>query len=159
MVLLATIRGIPQIYYGSELGMAGKKSKGDGDIRQDFPGGWPGDKQNAFVAEERTKKQKQYFDFTAKLLQWRKNKAVIHKGKTLHFIPQEDVYVYFRILNEERVMVVLNNNSEAKTIDLNRFKEGIQSFLIGIDVLSGKQFDLSSKLSIGGEQSLVLELN
>ena len=72
MTILATMRGIPQLYYGSEIGMAGDKGKGDADIRQDFPGGWASDKNNAFTASGRTAEQAKYFDFTAKVFNWRK---------------------------------------------------------------------------------------
>src|SRR5690606_12132215 len=96
--LLMTLRGIPQIYYGDEIGMMGDKGKGDGDIRRDFPGGWASDPQNAFLASDRTDHQKGYFDFSKKLLNWRKGKNAIHSGKTLHFAPRENVYVYFRYL-------------------------------------------------------------
>ena len=94
MSVLMTLRGIPQIYYGSEIGMIGKKENGDGDIRRDFPGGWLSDNKNAFLKEDRTPKQNNYFDFTKRLINWRKSNPAIHHGKTLHFTPQNDVYVY-----------------------------------------------------------------
>jgi glycosidase len=96
MTLIATIRGIPQLYYGSEIGMAGSKSVGDGDIRRDFPGGWNGDENNAFPKSGRNVSQEQFFDFTSKLFNWRKTKSVIHSGKMKHYIPENNVYVYFR---------------------------------------------------------------
>ncbi|MFY7957252.1 MAG: glycoside hydrolase family 13 protein, partial [Flavobacterium macrobrachii] len=142
MTLLATVRGIPQIYYGSEIGMAGNKDKGDADIRQDFPGGWNGDKNNAFTASGRTDVQKQYFDFTSKLLNWRKNKSVIHSGKTTHYIPENNVYVYFRYDEKETVMVIINNNPEKQTIKTNRFLENIKNYALGKDVLGNASFDL-----------------
>src|SRR5690606_21222154 len=83
LALIMTRRGIPQIYYGDEIGMLGDKAKGDGDIRRDFPGGWSGDSQNAFISSDRTELQSAYFDFTKKLLNWRKGKKVVHQGKTL----------------------------------------------------------------------------
>lgn len=158
MSLIMTVRGIPQIYYGSEIGMQGEKSKGDGDIRRDFPGGWPGDKQNAFTAEGRNELQQKYFNFSKKLMNWRKHKKVIHQGKTLHYIPENNVYVYFRIADNERVMVVLNNSPKAQTIDLNRFKEGIDSFTQGKDVLSDRNFELTDSLKIEGKTPLIIEL-
>lgn len=158
MTLLATIRGIPQIYYGSEIGMAGNKDKGDADIRQDFPGGWNGDKNNAFTASGRTEVQKQYFDFTAKLLNWRKSKSVIHSGKTTHYIPENNVYVYFRYNEKETVMVIINNNPEKQTIKTNRFLENIKNYKSGKDVLGNASFDLKNDISIEGKSALVLEL-
>lgn len=159
MGLIMTVRGIPQIYYGSEIGMAGDKSKGDGDIRRDFPGGWKADKQNAFTEVGRTVKQKEYFDFTKKLMNWRKGKEVIHSGKTLHYIPQSNVYVFFRYNAKESVMVVLNNNPKPQKIDLSRFSEGIKEFTSGKDILSGKVIDLDNELEIGGKTPMILELN
>lgn len=158
MTLLATVRGIPQIYYGSEIGMAGNKDKGDADIRQDFPGGWNGDKNNAFTASGRTDVQKQYFDFTAKLLNWRKNKPVIHSGKTTHYIPENNVYVYFRFNEKETVMVIINNNPEKQTIKTNRFLENIKNYTSGKDVLGNASFDLKNEISIEGKSALILEL-
>ncbi|PZO31559.1 MAG: alpha-amlyase [Flavobacteriaceae bacterium] len=158
MTLLATVRGIPQIYYGSEIGMAGNKDKGDADIRQDFPGGWNGDKNNAFTASGRTDVQKQYFDFTSKLLNWRKNKSVIHSGKTTHYIPENNVYVYFRYDEKETVMVIINNNPEKQTIKTNRFLENIKNYTSGKDILGNASFDLKNDISIEGKSALVLEL-
>lgn len=158
MTLLATVRGIPQIYYGSEIGMAGNKDKGDADIRQDFPGGWNGDKNNAFTASGRTDVQKKYFDFTSKLLNWRKNKSVIHSGKTTHYIPENNVYVYFRYDEKETVMVIINNNPEKQTIKTNRFLENIKNYTSGKDILGNASFDLKNDISIEGKSALVLEL-
>jgi glycosidase len=158
MTLLATVRGIPQIYYGSEIGMAGNKDKGDADIRQDFPGGWNGDKNNAFTASGRTDVQKKYFDFTAKLLNWRKNKLVIHSGKTTHYIPENNVYIYFRYDEKETVMVIINNNPEKQTIKTNRFLENIKNYTSGKDILGNASFDLKNDISIEGKSALVLEL-
>ncbi len=158
MTLLATVRGIPQLYYGSEIGMAGDKGKGDADIRRDFPGGWEGDQNNAFTKSGRTEEQNKFFDVTSKLFQWRKNKSVVHFGKMTHYIPEQNVYVYFRYDEKETVMVVMNNSAEAKTIKTSRFKENIKNFKSGKDVLSGKTVDLSSEISLEGKSVLVLEL-
>lgn len=157
--LLFTIRGIPQIYYGDEIGMTGDKEKGDADIRQDFPGGWQGDPQNAFIESGRTETQKQYFDFTKKLLNWRKNKTVIHTGKTTHYVPENNVYVYFRHNDEESVMVIINNSDKPQTIDSERFAENIKPYTKGKDIISEKEIELNGTLKIQGKTSLVLELN
>ncbi|GLB51454.1 alpha-amylase [Neptunitalea chrysea] len=159
MTLIGTVRGIPQLYYGSEIGMAGDKSKGDGDIRRDFPGGWNGDTNNAFTASGRTATQKEYFDFTSKLFTWRKNAEVIHTGKTTQYIPQDNVYVYFRYNEKATVMVVLNNSKEERTFDLNRFAESIKTATKGTDVISGKTIDVTAKaMTIAAKSSYVLEL-
>ena len=159
MVLLATSRGIPQLYYGSEIGMAGDKNKGDGDIRRDFPGGWSQDPINAFNEKERTKKQSGYFNFTSKLFQWRKTKEVIHSGKTMQFLPENNVYVYFRYTEKESVMVILNNNPEAVSLDLARFNEQLKGYTKAKEVLTDKVIDLEDTLPLKGKTAMVLELN
>ena len=158
LTLIATIRGIPQLYYGSEIGMAGNKDKGDADIRKDFPGGWNGDTNNAFTKAGRTEEQQKYFDFTSKVLNWRKSKDVIHFGKMKHYVPVNNVYVYFRYNQSESVMVIINNNPESQTFKTNRFAESIQNHLGGKDILSGKMIDLKNDITIEGKSVLILEL-
>lgn len=161
LTLISTVRGIPQIYYGSEIGMRGEKSKGDADIRRDFPGGWKGDPQNAFNPQTRMAEQKDFHDFTQKMLNWRKSKDVIHRGKTKHYMPKEKVYVYFRYNEKEKVMVVINNNEKDQTLDLSRFAESLSGVSAGKDVISGKDFSVNAqnKLTVSGKSSLILELN
>ena len=158
MTIIATIRGIPQVYYGSEIGMAGNKDKGDADIRQDFPGGWNGDTNNAFSKAGRTEEQQKYFAFTSKLLNWRKSKEVIHFGKMKHYVPVNNVYVYFRYNQSESVMVIINNSPNSQTFKTNRFSESIQNHLGGKDIFSGKMIDLKNDIAIDGKSVLVLEL-
>ena len=158
MTILATMRGIPQLYYGSEIGMAGNKGQGDAAIRQDFPGGWKGDTNNAFTNAGRTAEQAKYFDFSKKILNWRKNKAVIHTGKLTHYIPENNVYVYFRHNDSETVMVIVNNSKDNQKVNLSRFEENIKNFTAGNDILSNQNFDLKQELSIDGKSSLILEL-
>jgi glycosidase len=158
MTLIATVRGIPQLYYGSEIGMKGDKGKGDADIRRDFPGGWNGDVNNAFTKEGRTAEQQKFFEFSSKLFTWRKSKDVIHSGKMTHYVPDNNVYVYFRYNEKETVMVIINNNSDKQTLKTNRFKESIQNLKFGKEVLSGKLFDLNNDIEIEGKSALILEL-
>ena len=158
MTLIATVRGIPQLYYGSEIGMKGDKGKGDADIRRDFPGGWNGDANNAFTKEGRTAEQQKFFEFSSKLFTWRKSKEVIHSGKMTHYVPDNNVYVYFRYNEKETVMVIINNHSDKQTIKTNRFKESIQNLKSGKEVLSGKTFDLNNDIEIEGKSALILEL-
>ena len=158
MTLVLTTRGIPQLYYGDEIGMAGNRdTNGDGDIRRDFPGGWNGDTLNAF--EKPTKDQKAYQDFTKKLLNYRKNKEVIHNGKLLQYVPENNCYVYFRVNGVDSVMVIINNNPKEVILDLNRFKEGIYTGQKGIDILTGKKLSLRDKLKISGKTSMVIDLD
>ena len=158
MTLIATVRGIPQLYYGSEIGMKGDKGKGDADIRRDFPGGWNGDANNAFTKQGRTAEQQKFFEFSSKLFTWRKSKDVIHSGKMTHYVPDNNVYVYFRYNEKETVMVIINNNSDKQTLKINRFKESIQNLKSGKEVLSGKTFDLNNDIEIEGKSALILEL-
>lgn len=158
MTLIATIRGIPQLYYGSEIGMNGDKGKGDADIRKDFPGGWNSDSNNAFTKNGRTTEQQKFFEFSSKLFTWRKSKEVIHSGKTTHYIPENNVYVYFRYNEKETVMVVINNNPEKQSIKLNRFNESIQNFKSGKDILTNTLFELKNNIEIEGKSALILEL-
>lgn len=158
MALIATVRGIPQLYYGSEIAMAGNKNEGDGAIRLDFPGGWNGDSNNAFTQKGRTAEQQQFFDFTSKLFQWRKTNEAVHFGKMTHYIPENNVYVYFRYTDSKTVMVVVNNGLTPRKIETSRFQENIKDFKLGKDVLSGKAVDLKSEFSIEGQSVLILEL-
>ncbi len=158
MTLIATVRGIPQLYYGSEIGMKGDKGKGDADIRRDFPGGWNGDANNAFTKQGRTAEQQKFFEFSSKLFTWRKSKDVIHSGKMTHYVPDNNVYVYFRYDEKETVMVIINNNSDKQTLKINRFKESIQNLKSGKEVISGKPFDLNNDIEIEGKSALILEL-
>ena len=159
MSFLMTTRGIPQIYYGTEIGMTGDKNKGDGDIRRDFPGGWAGDSINAFSPQARTSFQNSYYDFTAKLLNWRKNKEVIHSGKLIHYVPENDTYVYFRYNDKETVMVVLNNNDSAQTLTTDRFSEMMGNYTSGKEVISGATITDLKNLKVPAKSALILELS
>ena len=158
MALIATVRGIPQLYYGSEIGMAGDKDKGDADIRQDFPGGWKGDVKNAFTAAGRTETQNQYYNFTSKLFNWRKTNEAVHFGKMTHYIPENNVYVYFRYTENKSVMVIFNDNSKSQVVKTNRFQENIKDFKTGKEVLTNTTIDLVNDISIEGKSVMILEL-
>ncbi|WP_126650202.1 glycoside hydrolase family 13 protein [Chryseobacterium aureum] len=159
LTIISTVRGIPQLYYGSEIGMRGDKNAGgDADIRRDFPGGWKSDKQNAFLSSAQTPEQKEFFQFTKKLLNWRKGKDVIHNGKTKNFVPQDGVFVYFRYNEKESVMVVINNNEKDQTLDLKRFEESLNGFTKGKEVISGKSMSLQNSMHIPAKTPLIIEL-
>ena len=123
LTLLLTLRGIPQLYYGDEVGMAANKGKGDGELRQNFPGGWPNDKNNAFTKEGRTALQNTYFNFARNLLQWRKQTPAVHTGKLVHYCIRNGVYVYARVLGDQIVTVIMNGTSKTKTIELDPYTE------------------------------------
>ncbi|WP_035141074.1 glycoside hydrolase family 13 protein [Flavobacterium daejeonense] len=158
MTMLATLRGIPQLYYGTEIGMAGDQNLGDADIRRDFPGGWKEDENNAFNPETRTECQNAYFNFTSKLFHWRKTNQAVHFGKTTHYIPENNIYVYFRHNSNQTVMVIINNHPENQELNTSRFKENIKNHKTGKDVLSKKQFKLPENIHLEGKSALILEL-
>jgi glycosidase len=159
MTFLLTTRGIPQLYVGTEILLEGKKSDGDGKMRVDFPGGWKGDNRNAFTAEGRTAKENEAFNYLKKLLNWRKENSVIHTGNLMHYVPENDIYVYFRSNSEKTVMVVINQNKKAQDLNLKRFAESLGAFISGKDVISGKEFDLSKgSISLNPNTSVILEL-
>jgi glycosidase len=155
---LLTTRGIPQLYYGTEIMMGGRKSKGDGDIRRDFPGGWPGDARNAFVSEGRTGPENEAFNCLRSLLHYRKANPVLQTGKMIQFIPQDNVYVYFRFNDQKKIMVILNNAEVEKTPDMKRFDECLQGARQGKEILSGKTLELEN-LVVEGKTALVLEIS
>lgn len=155
MVFLLTTRGIPQIYYGTEILMTGDKGKGDGDLRKDFPGGWQGDTRNCFVENGRTALENEAFEFTRQLLNWRKGNQVIGKGNLKHYSIQNGVYVYQREFNGKSVVVIMNGMDDSKELDLTPYQE-ILPRENAFDVLTGKNVNLSGKLCLDGRENLIL---
>ncbi|MFW5755789.1 MAG: glycoside hydrolase family 13 protein, partial [Tangfeifania sp.] len=125
-----TTRGIPQLYYGTEVLMTHEGSE-HGNIRAEFPGGWDDHKTNAFTGEGLTAEQKEMQQYISIIQNWRKNKEVIHTGKLMHFTPEDGIYTYFRYNNEETVMVVLNKNREERMISSERFSEIMEGYSSG----------------------------
>lgn len=156
LVFLLTTRGIPQIYYGTEILMTGDKGKGDGDLRKDFPGGWPGDVRNCFEASGRTSLENEAFEFTRRLLNWRKGNSVIRKGTLKHYSISQGVYVYQREFNGKSVVVVMNGTDSPKELNLTPYREILPTDKAR-DVLTGKQVNLGGKLALEGRENLVLE--
>lgn len=155
---LLTTRGIPQIYYGTEILLPGDDAKGHGDIRRDFPGGWASDKHNAFTTEGRNKKQAEIWDYMSKILNWRKTATAVHSGKLTHFIPENDVYVYFRHNQQQTVMVILNNGYQPKVLDTVRFNEFLGDKKSGIDIITGKAVEDLSKIQLSPRSAMIIEL-
>jgi len=159
MTMLATLRGIPMFYTGTELLQTCKPKLGDGDKRRDFPGGWKGDLSNAFEASGRTAQQNDAWNYLQKLLVWRANKPSIYEGKLKQFIPEENVYVYFRYTEKETVMVIINNNEKnSKTLKTARFAEAMGKFTAATDIISGKNISDLSKIEVPAKTAMVLEL-
>ena len=152
---LLTTRGIPQIYYGTEILMAADKSEGDGCLRRDFPGGWKGDKVNCFTAEGRTDLQNEAFDYTRKLLNFRKGNEAICKGTMKHFSICKGVYVYERKYNDKSVVVFMNGTDEKQTLSLVPYKEILPSSS-ATDFISGKNVVLDEEITLDGRETLLL---
>lgn len=155
MVFLLTTRGIPQIYYGTEILMTGDKGKGDGDLRKDFPGGWQGDTRNCFAKNGRTALENEAFEFTRQLLNWRKGNQVIGKGSLKHYSIQNGVYVHQREFNGKSVVIIMNGTDDSKELDLAPYQE-ILPRENALDVLTGKNVNLSGKLCLDGRENLIL---
>ena len=156
---LLTTRGIPQMYYGCELAFSGKKENGDPDLRHDFPGGWENDNSNGFSSEGLSFEEKDIQDYMKKILNWRKqNKAVKH-GQLMHFIPMDGVYVYFRYIEDETVMVVLNGNDIQKDVDMSRFEELVSGKSNAYDVVSGDKVSNIDTIKVEAKSARILELH
>jgi len=156
---LLTMRGIPQVFYGSEILMDHPENNEHGDIRKDFPGGWEGDKSSAFTGEGLSKEQIKEQEYYKTLLNWRKSSEVVQSGSLKHFAPDKGCYVYFRYNNDNRVMVVLNKNKELSKLPLNRYVEMLNGYKSGKDVISGKTYKLEWELEVPAQKALILELN
>ncbi len=143
--ILLTTRGIPQLLYGTEIGMDGGKEHGK--IRAHFPGGFPKDSFNAFVRTGRTQRQNEIYDYTQTLLRLRKKLPALRKGKLIQFPPENEIYIYFRILDNQKIMVVVNESKKERLVHLQN-----QSYLLGTPVLknllSGEKLDLAKSQTI-----------
>mgnify|MGYP002745965218 FL=1 len=159
LTLLLTINRIPQLYYGTEVLMNGTKEVTDGNVRCDFPGGFAGDKHNAFTAEGRTKAENAMFNWLSKLLKWRRNNMVITKGKQIQFIPYKGVYVIARQWNDQTILTILNGTSQAVTLPLDRYAEVIGNHQEAKDVISGRKVKLGSELQLKARDTKVIELS
>jgi glycosidase len=158
LAFLLTTRGIPQVYYGTELLMDGQEHKGHGDIRKDFPGGWKGDTLNAFVREGRGEAQNELFGYMQHLLKYRANSPAITKGKLLQFIPDDGLYVYFRQSEDQTVMVLLNNSHFGRKADMKRFAEAIPGFTSATNIITKEKLKLNAELECGPRSAMILEL-
>ncbi len=154
---LLTTRGIPQIYYGTEFLMDGLENEGHGTIRKDFPGGWEGDKKNAFTGKGLSQEEKDFQAFTKKLLNYRKNQPLLHSGNLTQFLPDNGVYVYFRHNDQGAVMVVLNNKYQ-QSVTTARYNEILGKYKSATDVMTGAEIKDLSKLDLLPKSILILEL-
>ena len=159
MAFLLTTRGIPQLYYGTEILMTGTKEGGDGGIRKDFPGGWPGDPINAFTSEDRTPRQNEAWDYLQKLLQWRKTNQAVTGGRLTHYAPNNNgCYVYARVKGDKTCLVMLNGSDSDQTLAMDRYQEVTKTFSQGVEVTSGQVFDITQSITIPARGVYVMDL-
>ena len=174
LALLATIRGIPQLYYGDEMMFLERKDvpPHDGAKRIDFPGGWEGDQANLFTAQGRATAPAMYstaaelHDYTRALFRWRKGCKAVQEGKTLHFLSRKNVgavnitdntYSFFRYTADDAVFVYVNNTEEPRVLDWNHYREFVQGPVSGTDVVTGEAVTLRDGLSIAPKSALIVE--
>ena len=157
LALLLTVNRIPQLYYGTEVLMNGTKQVTDGNVRKDFPGGFPGDTRSCFTTEGRTKAENDMFRWTARLLHWRQGNEVITKGKQTQFIPQNGIYVVARSYNGKNVMTVINGTSKAATMKAERYAEIIGDAQEATNILTGHKINISKDVKLAPRGVMVLE--
>jgi len=156
---LLTLRGIPQVYYGTEVLLENTMHLGDhGYIRADMPGGWNTDNVNAFETKSLNEDQVNMQAYMKKLLNWRKGSKAVTSGKTLHFAPFNDIYVYFRYVEGEKIMVIMNRNEKMAKVDPKRFAEIIGANTKGIDIFSSSTIDITKLFEVPPKSTLVLEI-
>ncbi len=158
IAFLVTTRGIPQFYTGIETLESAREHEGHGKLRVTFPGGWPDDPVNAFTREGRTAEQNEIVNYLTKLLNYRKDKEILHYGWLKHFVPENNIYVYFRYNEDETVMVVLNNNAREMELNIRRFREATHGYNMATDVLSGQVFRGFGTWKVPANSALILEL-
>lgn len=159
LAYILTTRGIPMIYYGTEIAKDGIEHKGHQHIRTDMPGGWEGDKTNVFANKNLDKTQTEAFNYFTKVANWRKTNNAVKKGKLTHFLPENNTYVYFRHTENEAVMIILNNhNSEKRTIDCSRFDEILKNYKSGVEITTGKKIEKLDKIEIPKKSAMIIEL-
>lgn len=155
--ILLTMNRIPQLYYGTEVLMNGTKAVTDGNVRKDFPGGFPGDTHNCFIREGRSADENAMFDWESKLLHWRQGNEVISKGKQTQFVPYAGVYVIARQYQGKNVMTILNGTSKNAELQVARYQEIIGSHKIARDVITDANVDLNNNIKLGPRETLIIE--
>lgn len=159
IAMYMTMRGIPEFLYGTEVLMTNKKPGDDGQRRGDFYCGWSNDLKNAVTGIGLTAEEKEAQKFFSKLLNWRKTSEAIHNGKFKHYAPgKNDVYVYFRFNEKQKVMVLLNKNSENVNLDMNRYSEMIPTTFRANDIISDKEILVKNTLEVPAKTAMILEI-
>lgn len=135
--ILLTSRGIPQIFYGSEIGMV--ENEDHGTLRAKFPGGFPGDDRNAFTGDGRTDYENDIFNYLKTLLHIRLNHPTISQGKLKHFPPEKNIYIYFKYDKQNVYLLAVNGNESKETIDLSFIKEVFPGYKFLINIFNGNE--------------------
>jgi glycosidase len=154
---LLTCRGIPQLYYGTEVMMKGATNP-DGWVRLDFPGGWNGDKKSAFTKKGLTNDEEEVLNYTSTLANFRKRSSAIKTGKMMQYVPQDGLYVYFRYDGKQTVMCVMNTDGKAREIDFSKFTERTSGFSSARNITANTVYFTKDKLTIPAKRMWVLEL-
>ena len=160
LALLLTMNRTPQLYYGTEVLMNGTKEVTDGNVRKDFPGGFPGDTHNCFTAEGRTQAEQSMFTWLSNLLHWRNGNETIVRGYQTQFCPWKGVYVIARRWHRNTVMTILNGTWQPTVLEVERYKELFDTDQLqreATDVITGQKYDLTKDLPLRPRQTLVLE--
>jgi glycosidase len=144
---LLTFRGIPQLYYGTEILMK-NFSDPDGLVRLDFPGGWPGDTANKFEPDGRTPAENDVYNYVRTLATYRKTSPALTTGKLMQYVPEDGVYVYFRYTAQQTVICVMNPADQDKEIDMHRFTERIKTYTKAKNIIDGVPADINNKLKV-----------
>ena len=152
---LLTCRGIPQLYYGTEVLMKGVKDP-DGWVRLDFPGGWSGDKKSAFTGQGLSDTAKDMLQYTSKLANFRKHSSAITSGKLMQYVPDDGLYVYFRYDKDQTIMCVMNTSNSEKKIDFNKYIERTNQFSKATEIITGQEY--GNSFTIPSMKLWVLEL-
>ncbi|RCH55860.1 alpha-amlyase [Mucilaginibacter hurinus] len=159
IAMYATMRGIPQFFYGTEVLMTNEKAGSDGQRRSDLYGGWLGDSKNVLTGKGLTDQEKEAQQYLKKLLHWRKANPDLMNGKYIHYGPgNNDVFVYSRFNAKQKVVVFLNKNSDDVTLDLERYREVIPLNSSAKDIINGRLYLLNDKLTLPAKTAIILEL-
>ncbi|MBR2232082.1 MAG: cyclomaltodextrinase N-terminal domain-containing protein [Prevotella sp.] len=157
LALLLTVKRIPQLYYGTEILMNGTKEVTDGNVRKDFPGGFPGDKKNCFTAEGRTKAENDMFNWLSNILHWRNGNETIIRGMQKQFIPYNGIYVVARSWHRNNVVTILNGTSKPAMLEIARYAELIENQTEAVDITTGRKVSLTKDIKLRPRQTMILE--
>ncbi|MFL6696008.1 MAG: glycoside hydrolase family 13 protein [Vitreoscilla sp.] len=158
LAYVMTMPRVPQLYYGTEVLMTSPTVRDDGKARQDFPGGWAGDKVDAFTGKGLSAQQKDMQAFVRTLLNWRKTQTTVHRGKLMHFVPHDGTYTWFRYDADSTVMVVINKNRVQTELDLTRFAEVLKVPAVARDVLDGGSVTLAGTIQLPPRSVKIFEV-